>query len=185
MTTLQNRPNTAVSRIDVQNGVVSRRLRAGQRRRKDRRPSSRVPAAAEVPVVWVQHTSENLPEGSEQWKIVPELSPDEREPLYRSGIRTRSRRRRSRRSSTISPSGDSSSSARRPTDASARRCTARSCAATTRRSSAMRTRPRTLAVGRAVAGSGHRAHESLLGQPRGTRADRRDRRGQGVDFGAS
>src|SRR4029078_3891954 len=37
--------------------------------------------AAEVPVVWVQHSSDNLAHGSEQWKIVPELSPNESEPL--------------------------------------------------------------------------------------------------------
>src|ERR1700757_3622227 len=37
--------------------------------------------AEEVPVVWVQHSSDNLEHGSEQWKIVPELSPDESEPL--------------------------------------------------------------------------------------------------------
>jgi nicotinamidase-related amidase len=34
-----------------------------------------------VPVVWVQHADDNLPRGSDEWRIVPELTPDESEPL--------------------------------------------------------------------------------------------------------
>jgi nicotinamidase-related amidase len=35
-----------------------------------------------VPVVWVQHSAdEELIEGTEDWRIVPELTPDESEPL--------------------------------------------------------------------------------------------------------
>src|SRR3954465_2516051 len=60
-----------------------------------------------------------------------------------SGIRIRSRRRRSSRSSPTSPSAAWSSSARRRTNASARRCTEHSFAATTGRSSATRTPQRT------------------------------------------
>jgi len=80
MTTLQNRPNTAVIVIDVQNGVVAD---AYERDTVVANIGAVVEGAraADVPVVWVQHSSEHLPEGSEQWKIVPELSPDEREPL--------------------------------------------------------------------------------------------------------
>ena len=37
--------------------------------------------AEAVPVVWVQHSSDNLAQGSEQWKIVPELSRDSGAPL--------------------------------------------------------------------------------------------------------
>src|SRR5215468_1350021 len=80
MTTIENRPNTALLVIDVQNGVVA-----------DAYARDTVVAnvgtvvdkarAAEVPVVWVQHSSEGLAEGSEQWEIVPELDPDENEPL--------------------------------------------------------------------------------------------------------
>src|SRR6185503_2386957 len=80
MTTLDNRPNTAVLVIDVQNGVV------GDAYERDTIVANvgtvvDKARAAEVPVVWVQHASDNLPPGSEQWKIVPELSPDESEPL--------------------------------------------------------------------------------------------------------
>ena len=34
-----------------------------------------------VPVVWVQHCDEHIVRGSEGWRIVPELAPDEAEPL--------------------------------------------------------------------------------------------------------
>ena len=80
MTTLQNRPNTALLVIDVQNGVVEG---AYERDTIVANVGAVVDKAraADVPVVWVQHSSDNLPQGSEQWKIVPELSPDESEPL--------------------------------------------------------------------------------------------------------
>src|SRR6185437_12563122 len=80
MTTLKNRPNTALLVIDVQNGVV------GDAYERDTVVANvgtvvEKARAAEVPVVWVQHSSDNLEQGSEEWKIVPELSPDESEPL--------------------------------------------------------------------------------------------------------
>ena len=31
--------------------------------------------AADVPVIWIQHETEELPKGSETWQIVPELVP--------------------------------------------------------------------------------------------------------------
>jgi nicotinamidase-related amidase len=34
-----------------------------------------------VPVVWVQHSDEGLTRGSDDWRIVPELTPQEAEPL--------------------------------------------------------------------------------------------------------
>ena len=79
MTALENRPNTALLVIDVQNGVVGG---AYERDTVVANVGTVVERAraAEVPVVWVQHSSDNLTQGSEQWKIVPELSPDESEP---------------------------------------------------------------------------------------------------------
>src|ERR1700674_1012935 len=80
MTTLGNRPNTALLVVDVQNGVV-----AGDHERdavvatvgclveKARRER--------VPVVWVQHSNDHLAKGSDPWRIVPELSPGDAEPL--------------------------------------------------------------------------------------------------------
>jgi nicotinamidase-related amidase len=80
MTTLENRPNTAVLVIDVQNGVVSR---AYNRDAVVASIGELVGKAREqgVPVVWVQHSSNDLPKGAETWRIVPELDPREAEPL--------------------------------------------------------------------------------------------------------
>jgi nicotinamidase-related amidase len=74
MTTLDNRPNTALLVIDVQNGVVGD---AYDRDAVVANVAAVVEKAreAQVPVVWVQHSSDNLVQGSEQWEIVPELRP--------------------------------------------------------------------------------------------------------------
>jgi nicotinamidase-related amidase len=79
MTTLENRPNTAVLVIDVQNGVVGG---AHARDSVVANVGSVVEKAreADVPVIWVQHASDGLQPGSDEWQIVPELSPDEDEP---------------------------------------------------------------------------------------------------------
>jgi nicotinamidase-related amidase len=79
MTTLENRPNTAVLVIDVQNGVVGG---AHERDSVVANVGSVVDKArdADVPVVWVQHASDGLQPGSEEWQIVPELTPDDGEP---------------------------------------------------------------------------------------------------------
>jgi len=80
MTTLQNRPNTALLVIDVQNGVVDG---AHQREAVVANIRSLVEKARNtaVPVVWVQHSGENLERGSDGWRIVPELDPGAAEPL--------------------------------------------------------------------------------------------------------
>lgn len=80
MTTLENRPNTALLVIDVQNGVVA-----------DGYEHDRVVAnvatlvdkarASGVPVVWVQHSDDELVRGSESWQYVPELVIADDEPL--------------------------------------------------------------------------------------------------------
>jgi len=82
MTTLADRPNSALLVIDVQNGVVAGAYERDAIVANVGTVVDRA-RAAEVPVVWVQHASDNLPPGSEQWKIVPELSPDESEPLIK------------------------------------------------------------------------------------------------------
>jgi nicotinamidase-related amidase len=80
MTTLENRPNTALLVVDVQNGVVEG---AHERDAVVANVGSLVEKAREqqVPVVWVQHCSENLTPGSDSWRIVPELKPEDAEPL--------------------------------------------------------------------------------------------------------
>ena len=80
MTTLANRPNTALLVIDVQNGVV------GGAHRRDAvvaNVGSLVEKARRerVPVVWVQHSDEGLARESDDWRIVPELAPGDAEPL--------------------------------------------------------------------------------------------------------
>lgn len=80
MTTLENRPNTALLVIDVQKGVVEA---AYERDAVVTNIGGLVEKAREerVPVVWVQHSDEQLARGSEDWRIVPELAPDDAEPL--------------------------------------------------------------------------------------------------------
>jgi nicotinamidase-related amidase len=80
MAILENRPNTAVLVVDVQNGVVEG---AHERDAVVANVGSVVEKARRerVPVVWVQHSSEELAKGSDEWRIVPELTPGEAEPL--------------------------------------------------------------------------------------------------------
>ncbi|HVE63698.1 MAG TPA: cysteine hydrolase family protein [Mycobacteriales bacterium] len=80
MTTLENRPNTALLVVDVQNGVVTG---AHQRDIVVANVGSVVEKAraARVPVVWVQHNNKGMQRGSDEWQIVPELSPGEGEPV--------------------------------------------------------------------------------------------------------
>jgi nicotinamidase-related amidase len=80
MTTLENRPHTALLVVDVQEGVVERATRRDEvvaniahlveKARHD-----------EIPVIWVQHHDEGLERGSDAWRIVAELSPSDAEPL--------------------------------------------------------------------------------------------------------
>jgi nicotinamidase-related amidase len=80
MTTLDDRPNTALLVIDVQNGVMTH---AHERDAVVGAISGLVDRArdADVPVVWVQHRSEELAPDSEAWQYVPELVRRDEEPL--------------------------------------------------------------------------------------------------------
>src|SRR3954469_13102136 len=80
VSTLQDRPHTALVVIDVQNGVV------GEAHGRDdvvANIGTLVDRArqAGVPIVWVQHSDENLPKGSDAWQYVPELARRDSEPL--------------------------------------------------------------------------------------------------------
>ena len=72
MTTLPDRPNTALVVIDVQNGVVAG---AYERDAVVANIGTLVDKARDegVPIVWVQHSDEGLEKGSEAWEYVPEL----------------------------------------------------------------------------------------------------------------
>jgi nicotinamidase-related amidase len=80
VTTLQGRPNSALIVVDVQQNVVQ-----GAYRRDDivANISSLVARARAhgVPVVWVQHSDDDLIKGSQGWQIVDELSPAPGEPV--------------------------------------------------------------------------------------------------------
>ena len=80
MTTLPDRPATALVVIDVQQGVVAE---AYQRDEVVANISVLVEQAraAGVPVVWVQHSDDELAQGSDSWQYVPELVRQEAEPL--------------------------------------------------------------------------------------------------------
>ncbi len=80
MSTLENRPNTALLVVDVQNGPVTG---THERDKVVANVGSLVEKARreQVPVVWVQHSDDHLVRGSDEWRIVPELTPDDAEPL--------------------------------------------------------------------------------------------------------
>jgi nicotinamidase-related amidase len=80
MTTLSDRPNTALMVIDVQNGVVTG---THQRDAVVANIGTLVDKAREegVPIIWVQHSDENMPKGSDPWQYIPELARQESEPL--------------------------------------------------------------------------------------------------------
>ncbi|MEV1027094.1 isochorismatase family protein [Streptomyces sp. NPDC050264] len=80
MTTLPDRPRTALLVIDVQNEVVE-----GAARRDEvvARISTLVDRARaeDVPVIWVQHSDDGLKEGTHAWSYVPELVRRDGEPV--------------------------------------------------------------------------------------------------------
>lgn len=80
MTTLTDRPNTALLVIDVQNGVM-----AGTHDRDT--VVTNIAAlidkarAACIDVIWVQHHDDGLTTGSDEWQYVPELTHRDDEPV--------------------------------------------------------------------------------------------------------
>jgi nicotinamidase-related amidase len=79
MTTLPDRPASALLVIDVQTGVFAD---AWDRDAVVANIARLVETAraAGAPVVWVQHVNEQLVEGGDRWAIVPELAPADTEP---------------------------------------------------------------------------------------------------------
>jgi nicotinamidase-related amidase len=80
MTTLTDRPNTALLVLDAQNGVM-----AGAHNRDGVIANIAFlvekARAENVPLVWVQHSTDDMPKGSDGWHYVPELSQGESEPV--------------------------------------------------------------------------------------------------------
>jgi nicotinamidase-related amidase len=80
MTTLPDRPNTALLVIDVQKGVVADAINRDAVIANINTLVDKA-RAEEVPVVWVQHSDDNLKRDSDKWQYVPELLRQESEPL--------------------------------------------------------------------------------------------------------
>ena len=80
MTSLQGRPNTALMVIDMQRGVVAD---AFEVERVIDNINTLVERAreAQVPVIWVQHSDDELSQGSDSWQYVDELQRAVDEPL--------------------------------------------------------------------------------------------------------
>src|SRR4051794_23072123 len=74
MTTLADRPNTALVVIDAQNGVVADAPRRDAVVANIAALVERA-RAGDAPVVWVQHAADGLERGSAAWQLVPELGP--------------------------------------------------------------------------------------------------------------
>jgi nicotinamidase-related amidase len=80
VTALPNRPNTALLVIDVQNGVVANAYHRDTVIANIRTLIGKA-RAQNAPVIWIQHSSAELPRGSHPWEYVPELVRDDTEPL--------------------------------------------------------------------------------------------------------
>jgi nicotinamidase-related amidase len=80
MTTISNRPHTALVVVDVQNGVVSN---AHDRDAVISNIATLTASARanSIPVIWVQHSDKNMTEGSDDWQYVSELPRENTEPL--------------------------------------------------------------------------------------------------------
>jgi nicotinamidase-related amidase len=80
MTSLENRPNTALLVIDMQRGVVAE---AFEVERVVTNISTLVDRARVqgAPVIWVQHADDELTEGSAAWEFIDELQPADDESL--------------------------------------------------------------------------------------------------------
>ncbi|MGF6659935.1 nicotinamidase-related amidase [Paraburkholderia atlantica] len=86
MTTLAGRPNTALLVIDLQNAVVANAYRRNEVLDAVNVLIERA-RTARVPVVWIQHTDDDLTEGSEAWQIVAELVPGPGEAIVEKSYR--------------------------------------------------------------------------------------------------
>ena len=80
MSSLSDRPNTALLVVDVQNDVVANAL---NRDEVIANIHSLVDSARaqDVPVIWVQHSHDDMVEGSDGWQYVADLQRLDSEPL--------------------------------------------------------------------------------------------------------
>jgi nicotinamidase-related amidase len=81
------RGGSALIVIDVQNNVVKNAYLRDEKVANMATAVSKARAAS-VPVIWVRHSAEDLPLGSDGWQIVPELIPLEGEPIIEKRFRS-------------------------------------------------------------------------------------------------
>jgi len=79
MATLKNRPNTALLVIDVQQGVMDASIRSDEVIGRINTLADKA-RAADVPVIWVQHESADLPLDSSAWQLASGLDAHDDEP---------------------------------------------------------------------------------------------------------
>lgn len=87
MATFSHRPNTALLVIDVQNAVVENAFNRDSVVANIQQAIEKTRAAG-MPVIWVQHSDEELELDSEGWQIVPELEPLAGEPKIRKSYKS-------------------------------------------------------------------------------------------------
>ncbi|HEX5095412.1 MAG TPA: isochorismatase family protein [Acidimicrobiia bacterium] len=80
MSTLTARPNTALLVVDVQNDVVANAYRRDEVIAAINAAIDKARAAG-VPVIWVQHSDDELVRDSDGWQYVAELQRSDGEPL--------------------------------------------------------------------------------------------------------
>ncbi len=80
MATVREGSGAVLLVVDVQTGAMDGAWDSGRVIKNVARAVERARAEG-VPVVWVQHSDEELPYGSPQWQLVPELAPAEGESL--------------------------------------------------------------------------------------------------------
>jgi nicotinamidase-related amidase len=80
MTSLADRPNTALVVIDMQRGVVADAYDVDNVVNNINTLVDRARAAS-VPVIWVQHGDDDLPQGSEAWQYIDDLQRSDGESL--------------------------------------------------------------------------------------------------------
>lgn len=82
MSSISGRTKSALLVIDVQNGVVPDAYKRDEIVANIKTAVIKA-RAAEVPVIWIQHSDEWMAIGSKDWEIVPDLVPVAGEPLVR------------------------------------------------------------------------------------------------------
>ena len=87
MSSIADRPNSELLVVDVQNGVVEGAYKRDEIITNIETAVAKA-RAANIPVVWVQHSDEELVIDSDEWQIVSELIPLEGEAMVRKTFRS-------------------------------------------------------------------------------------------------